>query len=54
MIVSSDTRAGRAGMRWCGMANQQVGRLGAVEWARKVARCLTIKPDEDWYKGMIP
>ena len=48
MIISSDTRAGRAGMPWCGMANQYVGRLGAVEWAKRVARCMDIRPAEGW------
>ena len=48
MIISSDTRAGRAGMPWCGMANQYVGRLGAVEWAKRVARCMNIRPAEGW------
>lgn len=50
MIISGDMRAGRTGIPWCGMMNPFLGRIGAVEWARRIVRCMNIKPEEGWCK----
>ena len=48
LIISGDTRAGRAGIPWSGMAVPYIGRIGAVQWAKRLSRCLSIKPGEGW------
>lgn len=48
LIISGDTRAGRAGLPWSGMAVPYIGRIGAVQWAKRLSRCLGIKPGEGW------
>ncbi len=53
MIVSGDMRAGRAGLPWSGMATPYIGRIGAVEWAKRVIRCMYIKPEEGWSRGAV-
>ncbi|WP_400204563.1 nitrogenase component 1 [Methanomethylophilus alvi] len=49
LIVSGDARTGRTGYRWVGTSTMYIGREGALDWAEKVVRCLSIKPCEDWY-----
>lgn len=48
IIVSADRRAGRAGMPWVGLFSMFMGKEGALDWAERVARSFSIKPEESW------
>ena len=49
IIISGDMRAGRAGIPWAGTGERFFGVSGALDWAGKVVRSLSLPPESRVY-----